>query len=166
DLFLFLVSHGARHGWSRLRWLVDIHQLMKQDLSWVQVNSNLSRYHFQEEGAQACILSSELLASPVNGEVKLNKKSHSLAQQAVFYLETMINLHNLPLPEEVAHYHKRHLFALMSYQQKLFFILSFLHPYPEDAQLLPLPKRLHFLYFPLRPFLWGWRKTTKKHVLT
>ena len=24
DLFLFLVSHGARHGWSRLRWLVDI----------------------------------------------------------------------------------------------------------------------------------------------
>lgn len=27
DLFLFLVSHGARHGWSRLRWLVDIKKL-------------------------------------------------------------------------------------------------------------------------------------------
>ena len=29
DLFLFLVSHGARHGWSRLRWLIDIHQIVK-----------------------------------------------------------------------------------------------------------------------------------------
>ena len=32
DLFLFLVSHGARHGWSRLRWLVDINQIVKQEL--------------------------------------------------------------------------------------------------------------------------------------
>ncbi|MGP4067338.1 nucleotidyltransferase domain-containing protein [Halobacillus sp. B29] len=164
DLFLFLVSHGARHGWSRLRWLFDIHQLMKQELNWAQVNKLLKKYHFQEEGAQACILSSELLASPIYKEMKLTRKSKKLAQQAVYYFEFMINLHSLPLPEEVAIYHKRHLFALMSLSQKVIFILSFLHPYPEDAQLLPLPKRLHFLYFPLRPFLWGWRKT-RKHVL-
>ena len=34
DLFLFLVSHGARHGWSRLRWLTDIDRLLKQELNW------------------------------------------------------------------------------------------------------------------------------------
>ena len=34
DLFLFLVCHGARHGWSRLRWLVDIQMLMKQNVEW------------------------------------------------------------------------------------------------------------------------------------
>ena len=28
----FLLSHGARHGWSRLRWLVDIHQIVKKNL--------------------------------------------------------------------------------------------------------------------------------------
>ena len=33
--------------------------------------------------------------------------------------------------------------------------MSFLYPYPEDAETLPLPKYLHFLYFPLRPFLWA-----------
>ena len=31
DLFFFLVTHGARHGWSRLRWLVDIHQISKKE---------------------------------------------------------------------------------------------------------------------------------------
>ena len=40
DLFLFLVSHGARHGWSRLRWLVDIHQLVKQELDWSKLISH------------------------------------------------------------------------------------------------------------------------------
>ena len=40
--------------------------------------------------------------------------------------------------------------------------MSFLYPYPEDAEILPLPKYLQFLYFPLRPFLWAWRKTMKR----
>lgn len=31
DLFLFLAAHGARHGWSRLRWLLDIKQLLLQE---------------------------------------------------------------------------------------------------------------------------------------
>ena len=39
----------------------------------------------------------------------------------------------------------------MTYQQKLFFFMSFLYPYPEDAAVLPLPKSLHFLYLPYVP---------------
>ena len=62
-------------------------------------------------------------------------------------------------------YHKRHLFSLMSNQQKFLFIMSFLYPYPEDAEILPLPKYLHFLYFPLRPFLWAWRKSKEACVV-
>src|SRR5699024_11179341 len=73
-----------------------------------------------------------------------------LAIQAIFYLENRVNLHTDPVPEEVANHHKHHLFALMSLHQKIFFMLSFLHPYPEDKETLPLPKSLHFLYFPLR----------------
>ena len=74
----------------------------------------------------------------------------------------MVNLHTDPVPENVAMYHKRHLFSLMSKRQRFIFIMSFLYPYPEDAEVLPLPKNLQFLYFPLRPFLWAWRKSTKR----
>ncbi|WP_318505229.1 nucleotidyltransferase family protein [Bacillus sp. T3] len=166
DLYLFLVAHGARHGWSRLRWLLDIHFISQQKLDWTKVYRLLKENQFLQVGGQALVLSSQLLNTPLLNEMKpllSVKNSSRLAQEAIFYLENMINLHSDPIPENVAIYHKRHLFSLMSKQQKLLFISSFLFPYPEDAEVLPLPKQLHLLYFPLRPFLWAWRKT-KKYV--
>ncbi|MDF0727751.1 nucleotidyltransferase family protein [Cytobacillus sp. S13-E01] len=168
DLFLFLVSHGARHGWSRLRWLIDIDQITRQSIDWEKLTSLMSQNQYIDVGGQALILASELLNTPIGKDMRTiinGKRSYSLAEQAIFYIERMVNLHSEPIPNQIARYHKRHLFSLMSIQQKFLFILSFLYPYPEDAENLPLPNRLHFLYFPLRPFLWVWRKTSK-HVIS
>jgi len=162
DLFLFLVTHGCRHGWSRLRWLIDIHRLISRGIDWKKNNDLLKKYHYHDLGGQALFLSSELLNTQITEEMKpllKGDKPRRLAREAIFYLERMVNLHTDPLPEDVANYHKRHLFSLMSSYQKLFFLMSFLFPFPEDAKTLPLPKVLHFLYFPLRPILWAWRKT-------
>ncbi|WHX41408.1 nucleotidyltransferase family protein [Mesobacillus sp. AQ2] len=168
DLFVFLVSHGARHGWSRLRWLVDIDRLVSKDLNWNAIKSLLKKYHLTAIGGQALFLSSELLNSDSPHELKgisNSKRSKRLAEGALFYIKQLVNLHVEPLPEEIANYHKSHLFLLMSFKQKVLFILSFLYPYPEDAQALPLPKALHFLYFPLRPFLWVIRRKRKQALL-
>jgi hypothetical protein len=168
DLFLFLVSHGARHGWSRLRWLLDIKQLLKQQIDWAELTKLLKEFQYHRIGEQSLVLVSQLLKEPISIEMKklvTGNSSTRLAQEAIFYLERMVNLHNEPLPEDISIYHKRHLFFLMSTKQKLLFIMSFLYPYPEDAKTLPLPKKLHFLYFPLRPFLWVWRKT-RTHAIT
>ncbi|WP_338449853.1 nucleotidyltransferase family protein [Niallia oryzisoli] len=165
DLFLYLVTHGARHGWSRLRWLVDIHQIVQQELDWSKLYQLLMKYQYPHVGGQALILASQLLKTPIVAEtnqlLSVNQ-SERLAQAAIFYLEEMVNLHTDPVPENVAMYHKRHLFSLMSKRQRFFFIMSFLYPYPEDTEVLPLPKNLQFLYFPLRPFLWAWRKSIKR----
>lgn len=167
DLLLFLASHGARHGWSRLRWLMDIHQILKIRLDWPEMNKLAKRYHLRHVVGQAIILSSQLFNSKVKKEIQPLlelKRSKKLAQEALFYIERMVNLHTDPVPKEVSSYHQRHLFSLMSYHQKALFLLNFLYPYPEDAQTLPLPKAFHFLYFPLRPVLWAWRKS-RKHAL-
>ncbi|MBY0007030.1 nucleotidyltransferase family protein [Priestia aryabhattai] len=167
DLFLFLISHGARHGWSRLRWLFDIHQMMNQEVDWQKVYGLLNCYNYLPIGGQSIILASQLFHTEIAEEMNslvASKRPRELAQEAMFYLENMINLHNEPVPENVAKYHSRHLFSLMSTPQKLAFIVSFLYPYPEDAETLPLPEKLHFLYFPLRPFLWAWRKTRKDEL--
>ncbi|WP_430786403.1 nucleotidyltransferase domain-containing protein [Virgibacillus flavescens] len=168
DLFLFLVSHGARHGWSRLRWLVDIHQFSNIELNGKKLDKLLIKYQCHQLGGQSLTLASELLNTTLSNELKHlsgNKHQLKLAQQAVFYLESMVNLHTYPVPEKVAQYHKRYLFSLMSLRQRFLFIISFLYPYYEDVETLPLPKRFHFLYFPLRPILWAWRKT-RRHALT
>src|SRR5699024_2595122 len=107
----------------------------------------------------ACLLNSEI--RPEINRLIRAESTMRLAQQAVYYLENRINLHSEPVPEDVANFHKRHLFSLMGWQQKCLFILSFLYPYPDDAETLPLPKFLHPFYFPLRPILWIYRKTRK-----
>ncbi|WP_020061975.1 nucleotidyltransferase domain-containing protein [Bacillus sp. 123MFChir2] len=168
DLFLFLVTHGARHGWSRLRWLVDINQIVRKNLDWAQINRLLKKYHYLPIGGQALILASQLLNTTIIKEMMgltNQKQSKRLAKDTLFYFKEMVNLHADSVPEEVMIYHTRYLFSLMSNQQKFLFIMSYLYPYPIDAKTLPLPKPLHFLYFPLRPFLCFWRKT-RKHVLT
>lgn len=168
DLFLFLVSHGARHGWSRLRWLQDIDRIARQPVEGARLFHLLKKHRLSHIGGQALALTQTLLATPLSpGLARLaqTRRAAGLAQEALFYIRREINLHHEPLPEEVAAYHKRHLFSLKAFPNKLLFLLSFMYPYPEDVEMLALPKRLHFLYFPLRPFLWAWRKT-RKHAFT
>ncbi|MFD1450922.1 nucleotidyltransferase domain-containing protein [Oceanobacillus sojae] len=168
DLYLYLNMHGAQHGWSRLRWLFDIHQLMEKELNWNRIYNRLKRFGYLQVGGQGMILVSELFNRKLSNEMQqylVNSRSKRLAAKSIFYLESMINIYTLPLPENVVKYHKKYLTGLMSTEQRILFTLSLLYPYPDDMKTLPLPKTLHFLYFPLRPFLWVWRKR-KKHVLS
>lgn len=168
DLFLFLVTHGARHGWSRLGWLLDIDKILKQKPNLDTLYKLLRKYHCLHIGGQALILAFKLLNTEVTEEaqaLRVEKRSGKLAQQALFYIKQMVNLHTIPVPDDVSRYHERHLFALMSKQQKFLFIMSFFYPYPMDTEILQLPKYLHFLYLPLRPILWAWRKTRKREEL-
>ncbi|GGI46090.1 hypothetical protein GCM10008018_15380 [Paenibacillus marchantiophytorum] len=168
DLFLFLAAHGARHGWSRLRWLLDIDQLARQKLDVSKLHDLLKKNRQQHIGAQALILAVKVLHTPLTVDLERLtsvKRADRLADDAYFYIRQKINLHTSPVPADVSRYHKRHLFALMTTWQKVLFILSFLYPYPEDAETLKLPAKLHVLYFPLRPLLWAWRKT-RKNVVT
>ncbi|WP_010678056.1 nucleotidyltransferase domain-containing protein [Bacillus timonensis] len=165
DLFFFLVTHGARHGWSRLRWLLDIHMLVQKELHWPGLRNLLHKYKTIHIAGQALLLTCNLLDTEITEEMEpliKSNRSQLLAQQAIFYSERMINLHTEPVPHDISKYHSRHLFSLMSIQQKIMFILSTLHPYYMDKETLPLPKKLHFLYFPLRPFLLMWRRGSRQ----
>ncbi|RED63036.1 nucleotidyltransferase domain-containing protein [Cohnella lupini] len=166
DLFCFLVSHGARHGWFRLRWLVDIDILTRRQIDWTSVSLFLKKYQLTMIGGQALKLASNLLGTPLNNEMETmanRSRAGLLAQLALLFINEKYDLHSNP-PETIASNLKRYLFAVKSKRQKLLYILNKFYPYPIDAQTLPLPKSIHYLYFPLRPFLWAWRKA--KDVLT
>ncbi|MFB9325055.1 nucleotidyltransferase family protein [Paenibacillus aurantiacus] len=165
DLFLFLASHGARHGWSRLRWLLDIDRMARGELAADTLVPLLKRNHLRDVGGQALALAKGLLGTaipPALAPLAERPKAAKLARGAMFYIGRMVNLHNKPLPPDVDRYHKRHLFEAMSAYHKMLFLLSFLFPYPQDTQTLPLPRSLHVLYFPLRPLLWIWRKARRQ----
>ena len=136
--------------------------MLNGKLDWDKIKKLLKKYHSTHVGGQALILTSHLLSSNLSEEMTSitgQSRSKKLAQDALFYIRQFINLHNEPIPVDVATFHKKHLFTLMSLEQKSLFIMSMFHPYFEDTTTLPLPEKFHFLYFPLRPILWLWRKT-------
>lgn len=225
DLFMYLAVHGARHGWSRLRWLMDIDRLLGREpgarpvgrrpdekqagqgpgvsqtgrksdaqrpgrglearqtrqetnaqrldrrppdeqlpgrgLDAQRLTQLLAQYRCEPAAGQALLLASGLLHTPVEPELASlasHPKAQKMAELAMFYVERMVNLHHPPLPPEVDRHYKAYQPAILSPGQRVLYLLGFLHPYAADARTLPLPKPLHVLYFPLRPFLWTWRK--------
>lgn len=165
DLFLYLAAHGARHGWSRLRWLLDIRQMLLRAPDADRMVRLLQRYDYSDVGGQTLILAAGLLNAPVDAGFAVltqRPKAAKLANLAMFYIVRTVNLHHPPLPPDVDRHYKRYQPAILPFKQRVIYALGFLHPYAADAKTLPLPKGLYFLYFPLRPFLWIWRKATER----
>ncbi|PEJ25959.1 Renal dipeptidase [Peribacillus butanolivorans] len=165
DLFLYLVSHGARHGWFRLRWLLDIDYMLRKGFHLDQCNALMEKYHIPHIIGQALILSSQLLKSPIKEEMiplLEGNRSKKLAQNTIFFIREMV-----PLDIITSTYnYKRYLFSLnTSYLQKTIHIILLFYPNTMDEKTLKLPKSIYFLYFPLRPFLLIWRKRKKMYQL-
>ncbi|MEK4621808.1 MULTISPECIES: nucleotidyltransferase domain-containing protein [Priestia] len=154
DLFLHLIVHGARHGWFRLRWLKDIDQVLKKGVNFKKIDTLLKKYKYHDAVGQAFILTSQILNTSLAEEFRiltLRNRSKKMAKKSVLYISTFKKFK----PDI------RYLFMLTPNRQKVAYAILLLYPRSWDADTLMLPKFFHFLYFPLRPFLWAWRRMRK-----
>lgn len=158
DLLYYLADHGARHAWFRLRWLMDIDRLLPK------INSEKMHDYFRQHGGQsftgqAFILTHNLLDSKIPhsmNQLTDNKKTLRLAKSSLFFIKKIVKLNPVPEKSVVWHYF-RYTLSLMTGRQRARYLLNHLEPNVKDMSLLPLYKPFHFLYVPLRPFLWFWR---------
>ncbi|MBM7563594.1 nucleotidyltransferase domain-containing protein [Paenibacillus sacheonensis] len=159
DLFMYLVSHGARHAWFRLRWLADIDRLARRSLDWGTLIPLMRRYQCLQLGGQALTLAAGLFRTPIPSEAgPMLSGAHrrKLAERSLYFIRDMVTFS--PGDKELDRVYKRYLLALKTKRQKSVYMISQLYPSFRDTEALPLPKSLHFLYFPLRPFVWIWRQ--------
>lgn len=158
DLLYYLADHGARHAWFRLRWLVDIDRLIPR-LNVDELLVYLRKHGGQSFAGQAFLLSEQLLHSKLPSSMDgltNSKKTIRLARTSLFFLKRIVKLN--PVPEKsVVWPYFRYSLSLMTGRQRARYLLNHLEPNGKDMSQLPLYKPLHFLYFPLRPFLWFWR---------
>ncbi|MDI4646935.1 nucleotidyltransferase domain-containing protein [Cohnella hashimotonis] len=164
-LFMYLVTHGARHGWFRLRWLADIDRMVGRELDWSAIIPLLRRYNALDQAGQALVLASGLLHTPVPREmsrVLAGGRGPALADRALGFIRDTVVLTTDPSAGEVSRVYKRYLFELKTTRQKWGYAISRLYPSFRDTKALPLPRSLYFLYFPLRPFVWLWRQVRQE----
>lgn len=166
DLFLYLISHGARHGWFRLRWLTDIDRMLRMGIHSQNLIKLMDVYKCRHLVGQALVLSSNLLKTPVPDELKAlgeEGRAIGLARSSLAFIKNCVNLCPDPTPD-VARSYQRYLFSIKTTREKWDYRIKRLYPSSRDALALPLPRPLHFLYFPLRPFLWLWRQMRQQTI--
>ncbi|WP_336774650.1 nucleotidyltransferase domain-containing protein [Paenibacillus sp. MMO-58] len=165
DLLVYLVLHGTRHGWSSLKWLLDIDRMMNQFLNWNRTNQLFDESGSRMLGGEAFLLATQLLGTLLPEEahaMTLEPKAMRLARMVLPFIREELILYPKPERKDIAVLFNRYLLATMSPRQKLLYVTNKLYPSSKDRSVLPLPRSLHFLYFPLRPFLWFWRQVKRQ----
>jgi hypothetical protein len=159
DQFIFLCVHGAEHGWFKLKWLVDlVHMNKAVDFDWEYAVIRAKALRSQRELRLAWSLLEEFydLAIPemigrvkltLTDKLRLNYVKHLITYEGAFCDTGKEKLLNL--------------FYTISLNRRPFFAKELVLKNLTntiDWLTLPLPSSLFFLYFPLRPFLWVYRK--------
>ncbi|QHW30852.1 nucleotidyltransferase family protein [Paenibacillus rhizovicinus] len=161
DLLFHLVIHGARHGWFRLRWLTDIDRMVRQGVNWSSALPIMNNYRAYELCSQALILVSKLFHTPITGDAipfMSDKRGRRLAQTAVYIINSIADASVSATSGDVHKRFRRYMLSIMTPRERWNYAIAYLYPSSQDAEVLPLPVKWHALYFPLRPFLWFWRR--------
>jgi hypothetical protein len=159
DLPVFLVIHGSRHAFARLKWLVDYVSWVRAtpDPDWEGLRARLEGLGLQRMLAQAALLAQELfsvpLAEPVQALVESEPQARHLAAHS---LENILN------PEYYGDIkgrfvRVRHIPYRMRFKKGLRYKWNTLlrtWDLPDDWIEFPLPDALFPLYWVLRPFIY------------
>jgi hypothetical protein len=159
DQFIFLAVHGAEHAWFKLKWLVDLYHLVKRtELDWSSVVARAKQLDSLIEVKLAWTLLEQLYGLMTPMSIKqirlsfLNRLRLNYVSSQLVYEGQFCDTYNEKL---------RNVLYTISLNRKMFLpkelVLKNLTN-TTDWLTLPLPQYLFFLYFPLRPFLWIYRK--------
>lgn len=163
DQFIFLCVHGAEHGWFKLKWLVDLYHMAKcVDLDWSRIVVRAKELHSLIEVRLACNLLVEFYGLKLSDETIL----HNLSLYDKFrlrYIRHLITYDGVFCDNQTEKF--LNVLYTLSLNRRLIIPKELLLKNltsTTDWLTLPLPRNLFFLYFPLRPFLWLYRKVKSK----
>lgn len=124
--------------------------MLRQEQDHAQLMSMMHAYKASSYGEQALLLCEQLLGTKLHvaSEKRASTYAFRLAQLAVEVIKGERDI--------------RYKLMLRTRWQKITYLLQVISPRRIDWEVLPLPRPLHILYFPLRPFLWLWRKRKKQ----
>jgi hypothetical protein len=166
---LHACCHGAKHLWNRLFWLYDVALCINRfsDTDWRVLKALVKRLRAQQFIAQALYLVRiffDVQLPPAGYQLMSAGKDRNRMLYRVMRL--MFEFDADPCnPFSIQH--------LMEIQQNLalrnndterfFFLYRYLAPNLRDFDAIALPDAAAFLYYPLKPMIWIYRKMIGNH---
>lgn len=168
DWLLYLMLHGAGHGWFRLRWLVDIARLTKQGgFDWDQIAFMAKKIGMQSVLHQSLILANELLdvTVPPNflSVVAHDRSAWRLTCMAMSLCLSAADLEIRGSNGQYTNWRRIYGFYMRTgWKNRFNYLLKDLFtPTIYDVKLVSLPDRLYALYYVIRPFTFLGRQLRK-----
>lgn len=157
---IYLMVHGYKHMWERLRWLYDIKQLMHYNLDWNKVIFIADKSELRSILHQTLILLNILydvsIPDMLNKSTQNDKKAWQLSDTVLTKLGQNINVNELIT---ISHLKNTNYYNYNSRLiHKLFYIFLVFKPTIEDFKQTSLPDILFPLYYVLK-FIYYFRKT-------
>lgn len=172
EWLLYLMLHGAGHGWFRLRWLVDIAKFIQQGgTDWEKTASLAKSFGIQSFFHQSLILANQLLAVPVPPN-HLSVVAHDRWAWRLAYMAMNLCLSaaDYEIRRSDGQYTKnwRRIYGFhvrTGWKKRFNYLLKDLFsPTVYDVKLVSLPDRLYALYYAIRPFTFLGRRLRKFRV--
>ena len=158
DHFLYLCTHGTEHGWFRMKWLFDLPQIIDAvSFDWEAVRERAIALDCLDHLEITMMVLKEFLNEPITNAILSRLQPHQYDRHLIYIrqaiaAESTFNDNNV---NRLAYLQYMLLLSRRRFNWSL--VLKYLSSH-QDWKLLPLPKQLFFLYFPLRPFLVLWRR--------
>lgn len=154
NLLLLLCIHCARHNWSCIAWICDIHELIqKEEIEWAKVFENSEKLKVKRILSTTLLLSEYLLKTDLPSEVSNNLnddvEAGKICKSVIGKIfnwdhESYTILERLSLDIRKRENIKLSLIDVLS---------SIFKPTYEDFRKLKLPVNLYYFYYIIRPVL-------------
>ncbi len=157
DLPVYLLVHGSKHNWVRLKWLVDFAAWMRraEPREWQALQARMEALDLQRLLGQGALLANRLLGAPLPAELPGAQDAHihRLVQSSI---KAILDPGYRGSEAGKLQRLKQALYAIhlkkgLHYKWNTLWRLWII---PHDWQDVPLPDALFPLYGLLRPFLW------------
>ncbi len=165
-LFLFLGVHGAKHGWSSIKWILDLTEIIKKDtqINWLKILDISTEYNLDRILGQTLLLCHSLFNLKIPESLQstriLSSHAHQLAKKSLNFIQ----YHTFP--SDIAMSLFVNMIYLMDLKKGIAYkshILFNLRTDYRNWKILRLPNSLFFLYYILQFFLGVWRRCVLKH---
>jgi hypothetical protein len=157
---LYLLRHGARHGWFRLFWVVDIAALLLRcDLDWTALHRCARRAGDERGFLQGLALASEWFDVPRPPPLAEARASRGLVREAQRQIARTPRQ-----PESFAEWLRQLIYRLrLSRDRQAQWRVVAPHVFsPQNWAVWRLPDAWFWLYVPAAPFLWAWRSLRRR----
>ena len=149
---LFLASHGCKHEFKRLHWLLDIATIADDDkFDWNAAVDLARALKVENYLGLSLRLAAQVYKSQIPGPARLLTKSPMIRKRAAHILRNRYS--NTPqndTPWQEAKMEWRNSGLVGGFSHRVRTIMSHLAPGPDDWNWVKLPGFLSWLYYPLR----------------